>query len=179
MAKKTRGEQVIADWLSQKGWSLADFQRDAMAAWLAGKSGLVTAPTGTGKTYSLFLPLLAEYINTHSDYATRPPGKLQALWITPLRALTKDLQRNMQKACDEMGIPWHIGIRTGDMTAAEKTLQKKQMPEVLLITPESLHLFFTRKGYADSFSELRAVITDEWHELLGSKRGVQTELGIA
>lgn len=179
MAKKTRGEQVIAEWLTQKGWSLADFQRDALAAWLGGKSGLVTAPTGTGKTYSLFLPLLAEYINTHHDYAGRQPGKLQALWITPLRALTKDLQRNMQKACDEMGIPWRIGIRTGDLSSAEKTLQKKQMPEVLLITPESLHLFFTRKGYADSFTELRAVVTDEWHELLGSKRGVQTELAIA
>lgn len=179
MAKKTRGERVIADWLIQKNWSAADFQRDAMAAWLAGKSGLVTAPTGSGKTYSLFLPLLVEYINTHADYAEHPPGKMQVLWITPLRALTKDLQRNMQKACDELGLPWRVGIRTGDLSAAEKTLQKKQMPEVLLITPESLHLFFTRPGYTESFSELSAIIVDEWHELLGSKRGVQVELGIS
>lgn len=174
----TRGEQVIQQWLKAKQWKLADFQEGAMQAWLSGKSGLVTAPTGTGKTYSLFLPLLAEYINRHDDYATRQPGALLALWITPLRALTKDIQRNLQKACDEMGIPWRIGIRTGDLSAAEKTLQKKQMPEVLLITPESLHLMFTRKGYADLFNKLEAVIADEWHELLGSKRGLQTELGI-
>lgn len=175
----TKGEQVIQAWFKRKGWHLSDFQRETISAYLEGKSGLVNAPTGSGKTYSLFIPVLVDYINRHPDYAEKPPGRLQVLWITPLRALTKDIQRNLQSACDELLIPWRIGIRTGDMDAKEKALQKKGMPEVLLITPESLHLLFTQKNHADVFTALRTVVVDEWHELLGSKRGVQTELGLS
>lgn len=175
----TRGEKVIREWFAGKGWQLADFQRDAIAAYLEGKSGLVNAPTGSGKTYSVFLPVLIDYINKTKEYKNTFPSKLKVLWITPLRALTKDIQRNLQLACDELQIPWRVGIRTGDMSAKEKALQKKNMPEVLLITPESLHLFFTQKGHAETFQDLNVLVVDEWHELLGTKRGVHTELALS
>ncbi|MDB5258510.1 MAG: Lhr-like helicase [Chitinophagaceae bacterium] len=172
----TPGEKVIASWLKSKSWKLADFQQETIAAYLEGKSGLLNAPTGSGKTYGVFLPVLIDYINHNPDYKTKKGSRLQVLWITPLRALTKDLRRNLQKACDELEIPWQIGIRTGDVSAKEKAAQKKAMPEVLLITPESLHLLFATKNNTDLFKNLKVLIADEWHELLGTKRGVQTEL---
>lgn len=175
----TRGEKLIHNWFASKGWQLADFQKEATKAYLAGMSGLVNAPTGSGKTYSLFIPILIDYINHTKDYQTYKPNKLRILWITPLRALTKDIQRNLQLACDELSIPWQVGIRTGDMSAKEKALQKKHMPEVLLITPESLHLIFTQKDHAALFSEVSTIVVDEWHELMGTKRGVHTELALA
>lgn len=175
----TRGEKIIKDWFVSKDWQMADFQLEASKAYLAGMSGLVNAPTGSGKTYSLFIPILISYINQNKDYKTNINGKLRILWITPLRALTKDIQRNLQIACDELSIPWQIGIRTGDMSAKEKALQKKSMPEVLLITPESLHLLFTQKNHAELFSDVETIVVDEWHELLGTKRGVHTELALS
>lgn len=175
----TTGEKIVRQWLRDKSWKLADFQAESIAAYLAGKSGLVNAPTGSGKTYALFLPILIDHINRNKEYKKKQASRLQVLWMTPLRALTKDLQRNMQKACDELEIPWRVGVRTGDMSAKEKTLQKKEMPEVLLITPESLHLLFTQKNNAALFKDLEVVVADEWHELLGTKRGVQAELAFA
>ena len=175
----TKGEKIIHAWFATKGWQIADFQQETIKAYLSGMSGLVNAPTGSGKTYSVFLPILIDYINKNADYPSKISGKLKILWITPLRALTKDIQRNLQLACDELLIPWQIGIRTGDMSSQEKTLQKKQMPDVLLITPESLHLLFTQKQHADFFSELQTMVVDEWHELLGTKRGVHTELALS
>jgi ATP-dependent Lhr-like helicase len=174
-----KGDKVIRDWLKTKNWKLAKFQADTIEAFFAGKSGLVNAPTGSGKTYSLWLPVLINYINSTKDYMTNPEKGLQVIWITPLRALAKDLQRNMQQACDEMNIPWQVGIRTGDMASKERTSQKKQMPQALIITPESLHVLFAQKNNSDLFKKTHTVIIDEWHELIGSKRGVQTELALA
>lgn len=175
----TPGEQLIEQWMAAKGWTWAQFQRDTTSAYLKGQSGLLNAPTGSGKTYGLFLPALIEYVNQNKAYYKPQPSRLQVLWITPLRALTKDLQRNMQLACDELNIPWHVGVRTGDMSSAEKTLQKKALPEVLLITPESLHILFASKNNTEQFKHLRLVVADEWHELLSTKRGVQVELAFA
>ena len=175
----TPGEKVIHSWLKSKSWKLADFQQETIAAYLQGKSGLLNAPTGSGKTYGVFFPVLIDYINNNPDYKTKRNSRLQVLWITPLRALTKDLRRNLQKACDELEIPWQIGVRTGDVSAKEKAAQKKAMPEVLLITPESLHLLFASKNNTDLFKNLKILIADEWHELLGTKRGVQTELAFS
>jgi ATP-dependent Lhr-like helicase len=158
---------------------MASFQAEAMKAFLSGKSGLINAPTGSGKTFSLWFPLLVNYINSNPAWDTKPVKGLQVIWITPLRALAKDLQRNMQQACDEMHIPWQVGIRTGDMASKEKTSQKKQMPQALVITPESLHILFAQKNNAEVFSKTHTVVVDEWHELIGSKRGVQTELALA
>ena len=96
-----------------------------------------------------------------------------------LRALAKDIGRAMEEVIEELGMKWKVGIRNGDTETAERARQKKQMPEVLLITPESLHLLLAQKGYADFFSSLKIIAVDEWHELLGSKRGVQVELAIS
>ncbi len=173
------GHKVIRKWLQQKNWKLADFQKQTLAAFLECKSGLLNAPTGSGKTYAMFLPVLVEYINKHKDFKKKKASQLYVLWITPLRALTRDIQRNLQLACDELEIPWQVGVRTGDMSAKDKTAQKKAMPEVLLITPESLHLLFATKNNSEVFRHLKVAVVDEWHELLSTKRGVQTELALA
>jgi len=177
--QRTKGHKILLEWLKLKNWKLAAFQKETIAAFLSGKSGLVNAPTGSGKTYSLWFPVLINYINTTKEFKTKPVKGLQILWITPLRALAKDLQRNMQQACDEMEIPWQVGIRTGDMASKERTSQKKQMPQSLIITPESLHILFAQKNSSEIFKNIHTVVVDEWHELIGSKRGVQTELALA
>jgi len=151
-----------------------------MEAYLEGYSGLLNAPTGSGKTFALFLPFLADFINKHPDrWQTQTNNGLLMLWITPLRALTNDIKKAMQEACDEIGLPWKIMTRTGDTSAAEKQALKKKLPEVLLTTPESLHLMMAQKEYPNLFKSLQVVVIDEWHELLGTKRGVQVELGLS
>jgi len=167
----------IGQWFATKGWAMQPFQRECMAAYLAGQSGLLNAPTGSGKTYALWLPCLAEWLENHQ--LQRPVLPLQVLWITPLRALSKDLQMAMQTACDELAIPWQVGLRTGDTSSTERQKQRKKPPQCLVTTPESLHVLFSSKEYADLFGDLKAVVVDEWHELLGTKRGVQMELAIS
>jgi ATP-dependent Lhr-like helicase len=176
----TPGEQVIQQWYRQKNWQQFAFQQEMMEAYLGGYSGLLNAPTGSGKTFALFLPFLADFINRHPDrWQTQTNNGLLMLWITPLRALTNDIKKAMQEACDEIGLPWKIMTRTGDTSAAEKQAQKKNLPEVLLTTPESLHLMMAQKEYPNLFKSLQVVVIDEWHELLGTKRGVQVELGLS
>lgn len=174
------GQQVIRDWYKRKNWEQFAFQQEMEAAYLSGFSGLLNAPTGSGKTFALFLPFLADYINKHPEtYTTKTNNGLLMLWITPLRALTNDIKKAMQEVCDEIGIPWKIATRTGDTSAAEKAALKRKLPEVLLTTPESLHLMLAQKEYAKIFNGLQVVVIDEWHELLGTKRGVQVELGLS
>jgi ATP-dependent Lhr-like helicase len=175
----TPGQVIIQQWYQQKNWHQFPFQKEMEAAYLKGCSGLLNAPTGSGKTFALFLPFLADFINRHPDYKTRQNNGLQMLWITPLRALTNDIKKAMQEVCDELQIPWKIATRTGDTPAAEKAALKKKLPEVLLTTPESLHLMLAQKEYPKIFQSLQVLVVDEWHELLGTKRGVQVELGLS
>jgi ATP-dependent Lhr-like helicase len=176
----TKGQQVIQEWYSQKGWQQFPFQYEMQEAYLGGYSGLLNAPTGSGKTLALFLPFLMGYINQQPDnYQTRTNNGLLMLWITPLRALTNDIRKAMQEVCDELGLPWRVGTRTGDTSQAEKQALRKKLPEVLLTTPESLHLMLAQKDYPKMFQHLQVVVIDEWHELLGTKRGVQVELGLS
>ncbi len=181
MAKKVSiGEQVILDWMDAQGWHAFPFQQQAWREYLNGKSGLLNAPTGCGKTFALYLPVLIEWINKHpKTWQDKKGNGLQLLWVTPLRALAKDIRRAMQEVCDAISLPWEIGMRSGDVSTAERNRQKKQMPEVLIITPESLHLMLAQKEYPKIFSNLHTVVIDEWHELLGSKRGVQVELALS
>ena len=147
---------------------------------LAGQSGIVNAPTGFGKTYSVFLGAVIQFITLHPEnYLKIKNNGLQLLWITPLRALAKDIARAMQEVVTELGLQWQIGIRNGDTPVSERAKQKRNMPEVLIITPESLHLLLAQKDYPVTLSKLKTVAVDEWHELLGSKRGVQVELAIS
>lgn len=175
----TKGYTTIIDWLEAKGFKPFLFQEQTWQHIISGESGLVNAPTGCGKTFSVFLGSIIDFINRHpADYKKITGSGLQLLWITPLRALAKDLGRAMQEVIEELDMSWEIGIRNGDTSTAERTKQKKRMPEVLIITPESLHLLLAQKGYPDIFKSLKIVAVDEWHELLGSKRGVQVELAI-
>lgn len=176
----TTGYQVIHQWLAGKGFYAFQFQEDAWQHIINGKSGLVNAPTGCGKTYSVFLGSVIQFINNHpKTYQSKKNNGLQLLWITPLRALAKDIGRAMEEVIFELGMQWKIGIRNGDTDVNERQKQKRNMPEVLIITPESLHLLLAQKGYPGVFKNLRIIAVDEWHELLGSKRGVQVELAIS
>lgn len=174
------GYKIICQWLEAKGFRPFLFQEETWTHISANESGLVNAPTGCGKTYSVFLGTLIRYINLHpDDYQARKNEGLQLVWITPLRALAKDIGRAMEEVLKELSLPWKVGIRNGDTSVAERTRQKKQMPEILIITPESLHLLLAQKGYPGLFRSLTVIAVDEWHELLGSKRGVQVELAIS
>lgn len=176
----TKGYHIIRDWLAVQDRQPFAFQEEAWQHIINGESGLVNAPTGCGKTFSVFLGAVIQYINQHpTDYHSKIKNGLQLLWITPLRALAKDIGRAMEEAIAGLGIQWKIGIRNGDTETAEREKQKRQMPEVLIITPESLHLLLAQKGYPNVFSTLNIIAVDEWHELLGSKRGVQVELAIS
>ena len=176
----TPGQKIIRQWFQTKKWKQFPFQLEMEEAYLSGYSGLLNAPTGSGKTFAMFLPFLAQYINEHpDDYKTRQNNGLLMLWLTPLRALTNDIRKAMQEVCDDLELPWKIATRTGDTSAAQKAALKKKLPEVLLTTPESLHLMLAQKDYPKLFRSLRVVVTDEWHELLGTKRGVQVELALS
>lgn len=180
MKNKARGWQVITDWLAARDRQPFAFQEEAWQHYLQGRSGLVNAPTGYGKTFSLFLGVVINWINEHpANYQQKKKNGLQLLWITPLRALAKDIARAMEEVLQELDIPWQVGIRSGDTPTSTRAQQKKQMPEVLLITPESLHLLIGQKEYPQVFTTLHTVVADEWHELLGSKRGVMIELGLS
>lgn len=178
--EQTAGYAIIERWLNGKGMKPFLFQQETWKHIINNKSGLVNAPTGCGKTFSVFLGALIQFINNNPEhFRTRKNNGLQLLWITPLRALAKDIGRAMEEVISETGICWKVGIRNGDTDIAERARQKKQMPEVLIITPESLHLLLAQKGYPEIFKTLKIIAVDEWHELLGSKRGVQVELAIS
>jgi len=176
----TKGYKVINQWLASKGRKPFKFQEETWEQIHIGNSGLVNAPTGFGKTFSVFLGALINFINQHpEDYKTKKKNGLQLLWITPLRALGKDIARAMEEVVYELGMSWQVGIRNGDTDTSERQKQKRSMPEALIITPESLHLLLGQKDYPEVFSSLKIIAVDEWHELLGSKRGVQVELALS
>jgi len=176
----TIGYKTIHRWLAAKGLTPFAFQEETWQHIIDGKSGLVNAPTGCGKTFSVFLGALIDFINQNPDnYKSKSKNNLQLLWVTPLRALAKDIGRAMEEVIGELDMNWKIGIRNGDTEITERQRQKRQMPEVLIITPESLHLLLAQKSYPDIFQSLKIIAVDEWHELLGSKRGVQVELAIS
>ncbi len=178
--ENTTGYKIIKDWFAAKNLSPFAFQRETWQHIANGKSGLVNAPTGCGKTFSVFIGSVISFINNNpTDYKSKKNNGLQLLWVTPLRALAKDIARAMEEVITELGMQWKVGIRNGDTETSERQKQKRSMPEVLLITPESLHLLLAQKDYPETFKTLKIIAVDEWHELLGSKRGVQVELAVS
>ncbi|MBK7038204.1 MAG: ligase-associated DNA damage response DEXH box helicase [Bacteroidetes bacterium] len=174
--------EIVDQWYANKKWQEYDFQKHIAQAYHEGFNGLLNAPTGSGKTYAMFIPILAEALVKQNAYSTQNkkiPSSLKVLWISPLRALAKDIRNALQNACDQMELNWRVELRTGDVSSKTKQAQKKQMPEVLIITPESLHVLLCGNNYQELFIDLECVVVDEWHELLGSKRGVQVELAIS
>lgn len=167
-------------WFEHKGWQPFDFQKECWITYLQGKSGLLNAPTGSGKTLALWFPVLLEYIKAHPrDWKTSRNNGLQLIWVTPLRALAKDIQQAMEAVCQDLGMPWKIAVRNSDTSTAERQQQRKKLPECLITTPESLHLLISQKNNGELFQHLKALVVDEWHELLANKRGVQIQLALA
>jgi ATP-dependent Lhr-like helicase len=164
-------------WFESMGWKPFPFQYQAWQACLAGESGLVNAPTGSGKTYSLVVPILLEFIRENRTNAKH--SGLQAIWITPIRALAKEIELSATRAIEGLGLNCTVAVRSGDTSVKERERQKSKPPEFLITTPESLQLLLAQKGYADFFRQLKVVVADEWHELMGSKRGVQVELALS
>lgn len=176
---KSLGEQIIFDWFNSREIEPFPFQLKAWDACLSGKQGLLNAPTGSGKSFAMWFPVIINWINEHPDsYKEKKNNGLKIIWVTPLRALAKDLQIAFQETLDELSIPWVVGRRTGDVSASIKQKQNRRMPEVLITTPESLHVLFTQKDYQRYFKDLEFIVVDEWHELIGNKRGIQTELAL-
>jgi ATP-dependent Lhr-like helicase len=169
--------QIANKWFEQKGWNPFPFQEATWEAYLSGKSGLLNAPTGSGKTYALWIPCVLEFLRDNEPHEVKP--ELQVLWVTPLRALAKDIRNAMQNFCDDLDIRWNVGLRTGDTSTTERQKQKKAAPQALVITPESLHVLLSQSDYPNYLKNVKSIIVDEWHELIGTKRGVATELAIS
>ena len=159
-----------------------DFQRRCWGAQLACGSGLVHAPTGMGKTFSVWLPALMRWCDEHPQrdrWPTMPTVGPRVLWITPLRALATDTQENLLRPIRALGLPWTVQRRTGDVSQTIKNQQRRQLPSCLVTTPESLSVLMSYADAPRKFAGLQTVIVDEWHELMATKRGTQTELGLA
>jgi ATP-dependent Lhr-like helicase len=176
----------LEGFFSNHAWTPFPFQREVWSAYLGNESGLVHAATGTGKTYAVWLGPLAEWLTAAGADIKRPrrvarntAPPLRVLWITPLRALAADTEAALRLPLAELGIPWTLETRTGDTSAARRARQRERLPTALITTPESLSLLLTRDDPAALFQELRLVVVDEWHELLGTKRGVLAELALA
>jgi ATP-dependent Lhr-like helicase len=170
---------IAENWFHDQGWTPFQFQKDTWKAFLQGKNGLLNAPTGSGKTYALWFPIILDYIKNNPDYKTKHKKGLKAIWITPLRALSEEIRQSAERVAADLGTQMTVGIRTGDTAIKERTAQKKNMPDLLITTPESLQLLLASKGYAKTFEDCSAIVVDEWHELLGTKRGVQMELALS
>ena len=164
----------IQDWFLDKGWTPQRFQKATWQAYLAGKSGLLNAPTGSGKTYAIWGGVLQRQLDIG-----QLPKKTNVLWITPLRALGVEIQQTTELLTKAFFPTLSVGLRTGDTPQSERVKQKRQPPFGLVTTPESLHLLISNKGHQHFFENLHTVVVDEWHELMGSKRGVQVELALS
>jgi ATP-dependent Lhr-like helicase len=182
-APRLCGRDAIEQWLASKGWRAWPFQQQAWDSYAAGHSGLIQVATGAGKTYGAYLGPLAELIDEvgHSTRAGRTlaASGLRILFVTPLRAVSRDIELALKAPVRDLGLPITIESRTGDTAASIRARQKDRLPNVLITTPESLTLLLTRENASELFGGLRCVIVDEWHELLCSKRGTQVELALA
>lgn len=164
----------LRGWFKSRGWTPWPFQESCWSAYSAGESGLLHVPTGAGKTYAAFFAPLADIVDDQDL------GRgIRILYVTPLRAVSRDIEAAMRLPAESLDLNVRIESRTGDTTSSARARQKTRLPDVLITTPESLTLLLTYTDAPDRFRNLRAVIVDEWHELLGSKRGTQTELALA
>lgn len=161
--------------MKEKGHEPFSFQSQTWERYHNNFSGMVVAPTGFGKTFSVFLAVVIDYLNHPNNYKKG----LKLIWISPLRSLAKDLAKAMSAVVEEIGLDWEVAVRNGDTPTNVRRKQERLMPDVLLTTPETLHLLFSQKKNSRWFKNVACIAVDEWHELLGSKRGVLTELAIA
>ena len=165
---------TVEAWFESRGFTPAPFQRELWSSYAAGENGLLVAPTGSGKTFALAGAALG-----YAQSSQLKAGKLRLLWITPLRALASDISTAIADMADGLGLNWQVAQRTGDTSSTTKAKQRKQLPEVLVTTPESLHMMLSYPGCERLFSGLDGVVVDEWHDLLGTKRGVMMQLALS
>ena len=162
----------ISAWFDAKGWQVRRHQSEMLAAARDGKSALLVAPTGAGKTLAGFLPSLVELVE-------RPTEGLHTLYISPLKALAVDVQRNLLAPIEEMGLPIRVETRTGDTPADRKTRQRIRPPQMLLTTPESLSLLLSHQDSLALFADLSVIVVDEIHAFATGKRGDLLALAMA
>ena len=169
----------IEAWFAHQGWRPMPFQRQCWQAYGRGESGLIQVPTGSGKTYAAVMGPIAEMLaqQAQAPKSSTPLG-LRLLVLTPLRALSRDLQLAIEAPITAMGWPLRVGLRNGDTSGSVRSKQLRQPPEILITTPESLCLLLANPAAPSLFAGLEAVVLDEWHELMGSKRGSQCELAL-
>lgn len=169
---------ALQRWFAGQGWQPFAFQQEVWAAMEAGRSGLLHATTGSGKTYAVWLGALL-HASKGKDVPARGAPPLTILWITPMRALAADTTRAISLPLSALAPHWSVGARSGDTPSAERAKQDRRLPTALVTTPESLSLMLTRESAREDLSSVQVVIVDEWHELMGNKRGVQVQLALA
>ncbi len=163
----------LSDWFAARGWTVRRHQMEMLQAAGAGRHALLTAPTGAGKTLAGFLPTLVDLID-QPDF-----DGLHTLYISPLKALAVDVQRNLLTPIDEMGLPIKVETRSGDTPANRKARQRVKPPQILLTTPESLNLLLSQEDSFTLFANLKHVIIDEVHAFASGKRGDLLSLSLA
>ena len=183
-------------WLTQRGWQPFPFQRKVWKAILQGRSGLLHVTTGAGKTLAVWLGALERFMPPGREME-KPDGAqegaqchpaarkgnavpaLTVLWLTPMRALAADTLRALGEPLADFAPHWTFGLRTGDTPGGERAAQNRRLPTLLVTTPESLSLLLARADAPEALRTVQLVVVDEWHELLGNKRGVQVQLALA
>ncbi len=193
--KRAGGIKIVANWMRDKDRKPFPFQRQVWKSIVAGENGILHSPTGTGKTLAIWLGAVASWYEQQSEnelahktalvqQKTKRVNRnlfepIQVIWITPLRALAADTLLALREPVAELQLPWSVELRTSDTSHSVKTKQKNRLPSCLITTPESLSILLSFPKTQSQFSNLRLIVLDEWHELMGSKRGVQAELGLA
>ena len=184
----TKPEQfsLSRGWFLQLGWQPFPFQEKVWQAVAKGQSGMLHATTGAGKTYAVWLAAIERFGIKNQTESKKPapkrkplPEPLTILWITPMRALAADTERALMTPLSAFNLNWSVGLRTGDTSSTERSRQAKRLPTALITTPESLTLLLTRPDATQIFASLQMIVVDEWHELIGNKRGVQLQLALA
>lgn len=173
------GLSAIREWFFRRGQEPFDYQEEAWAQYRDGNSGIINVPTGAGKTYAAYLGPLSELMENPPADTVKQPAGLCILIVTPLRALSRDMEKALLAPILDLNLPFRVESRTGDTSGTIRARQKKNLPHILITTPESLNLLLSYEDAKERFSALQSVIIDEWHELLSSKRGIQMELALA
>ncbi len=180
-AARAATDKPLTSWFKSRGWRPLPFQRALWRHYLQGESGLLHTPTGSGKTLGAIGGPLLEALTRPLDPSRKKNAtrNLTVLWVTPLKALASDTVRALREPIEALGVGWQVGLRTGDASARDKRLARAGKLDVLVTTPESLSLLLSYPDTAEHLTSLRCVIVDEWHELLGNKRGVLLQLALA
>jgi ATP-dependent helicase Lhr and Lhr-like helicase len=169
---------LFADWFARRGWAPRRHQLEMIAAARAGSHALLVAPTGGGKTLAGFLPSLVELAERGSRPTFGPGSGVHTLYLSPLKALTTDVERNLMTPIREIGLNIHVESRTGDTKQSKKQRQREFPPDILLTTPEQLALFCAWDGARSYFADLKCVVLDEVHAIWSGKRGDLLALGL-